>query len=165
MMACQCHGRRRGHADTPVAAADLRLGPIPALGIAGDAIALLLYYFAGALALAAYLWSGRSLLKPSLRRVKLRWRLFRGILRIGLMGSISTLATNLSIGVATSFAGGFGPAAIAGYGTASRLEYLLVPLVFGLGASLVAMVGTCMGAGQHERALRATWTGDGFRAD
>ncbi|MGH8849243.1 MAG: MATE family efflux transporter, partial [Polaromonas sp.] len=54
---------------------------------------------------------------------------------------------------------GFGSAAIAGYGTASRLEYLLVPLVFGLGAPLVAMVGTCMGAGQHERALRATWIG------
>src|SRR3990167_5130270 len=50
-------------------------------------------------------------------------------------------------------------AAIAGYGTASRLEYLLVPLVFGLGAPLVAMVGTCIGAGQRERALRATWIG------
>jgi Na+-driven multidrug efflux pump len=85
--------------------------------------------------------------------------LFRDILRIGLVGSISTVATNLSIGVATSLAGGFGPAAIAGYGTASRLEYLLVPLVFGLGAPLVAMVGTCMGAGLHERALKATWIG------
>ena len=134
-------------------------GPIPALGIAGGAIALLLYYFVGTLALAAYLWSDRSLLKPSLKNVKLRWPLFRDILRIGLIGSISTLATNLSIGIATSLAGGFGPAAIAGYGTASRLEYLLVPLVFGLGAPLVAMVGTCMGAGQHERALKATWIG------
>ena len=134
-------------------------GPIPALGIAGGAIALLLYYFVGTLALAAYLWSDRSLLKPSLGNVKLRWPLFRDILRIGLVGSISTVATNLSIGVATSLAGGFGPAAIAGYGTASRLEYLLVPLVFGLGAPLVAMVGTCMGAGQYERALRATWIG------
>ncbi|MES2402288.1 MAG: MATE family efflux transporter [Pseudomonadota bacterium] len=134
-------------------------GPIPALGIAGGAMALLLYYLVGTLALAAYLWSDRSLLKPSLKNVKLRWPLFRDILRIGLVGSISTLATNLSIGIATSLAGGFGPAAIAGYGTASRLEYLLVPLVFGLGAPLVAMVGTCMGAGQHERALKATWIG------
>lgn len=134
-------------------------GPMPALGIAGGAIALLLYYALGTLALAAYLFSSRSLLKPSLALSGLHWRLFRDILRIGLIGSISTVATNLSIGVATSLAGGFGPAAIAGYGTASRLEYLLVPLVFGLGAPLVAMVGTCMGAGQHERALRATWTG------
>jgi putative MATE family efflux protein len=134
-------------------------GPVPALGIAGGAIALLLYYFVGTLALAAYLWSDRSLLKPSLKKARLRWALFRDILRIGLIGAVSTVATNLSIGVATSLAGGFGPAAIAGYGTASRLEYLLVPLVFGLGAPLVAMVGTCMGAGQHERALKATWIG------
>ncbi len=134
-------------------------GPIPAMGIAGGAVALLLYYLAGTLALAAYLWSDRSLLKPSLRNVKLRWPLFRDILRVGLLGSVSSLATNLSIGIATSLAGGFGTAAIAGYGTASRLEYLLVPLVFGLGAPLVAMVGTCMGAGQHERALKATWIG------
>jgi putative MATE family efflux protein len=134
-------------------------GPVPAFGIAGGAIALLLYYLIGTLALASYLWSDRSLLKPSLMNVQLRWPLFRDILRIGLLGSISTVATNLSIGIATALAGGFGPAAIAGYGTASRLEYLLVPQVFGLGAPLVAMVGTCMGAGYHARALRATWIG------
>lgn len=134
-------------------------GPVPALGIAGGAIALLLYYLAGSIALLVYLGSSRSLLKPSLKNLQLRWLFFRDILRIGLLGSISTVATNLSIAIATSLAGGFGPAAIAGYGTASRLEYLLVPLVFGLGAPLVAMVGTCMGAGQHERALRAAWTG------
>ena len=58
--------------------------------------------------------------------------------------------------------GHFGTAAIAGYGTASRLEYLLVPLVFCLGAPLVAMVGTCIGAGQRERALRAAWVGAGM---
>jgi len=132
---------------------------VPALGIAGGAVALLLYYLLGTLALAVYLWSDRSLLKPSLKNLKLRWPLFRDILRIGLIGAISTVATNLSIGIATALAGGFGPAAIAGYGTASRLEYLLVPLVFGLGAPLVAMVGTCMGAGQRERALRASWIG------
>jgi Na+-driven multidrug efflux pump len=50
-------------------------------------------------------------------------------------------------------------AALAGYGTGSRLEYLLVPLVFGLGAPLAAMVGTSIGAGQQQRALRVAWTG------
>src|SRR5258705_6804180 len=41
----------------------------------------------------------------------------------------------------------------------SRLEYLLVPPVFGLGAPLVAMVGTSIGAGRPERALRTAWVG------
>ena len=134
-------------------------GPLPGWGIAGGAIALLAYYALGSVALAAYLWSRHSLLRPSLRGVRLRWALFKDILIVGLTGSISTVATNLTIAISTALVGAFGAAAIAGYGTASRLEYLMVPLVFGLGAPLVAMVGTCIGAGQRERALRATWVG------
>jgi putative MATE family efflux protein len=134
-------------------------GPIPGLGIAGGAVALLLYYLGGSIALWIYLRSKHSLLKPSIANVRFRWPLFRDILRIGLVGAVSTVATNLSIGIATALSGHFGPGAIAGYGTAARLEYLLVPLVFGLGAPLVAMVGTCIGAGQRERALHATWAG------
>ena len=134
-------------------------GPLPGMGIAGGAMALLAYYALGSLALAAYLWSRHSLLRPSLRGVRLRWALFKDILVVGLTGSISTVATNLTIAISTALVGAFGAAAIAGYGTASRLEYLMVPLVFGLGAPLVAMVGTCIGAGLHERALRATWVG------
>jgi putative MATE family efflux protein len=134
-------------------------GPIPGMGIAGGAIALLIYYLAGTLALWAYLRSGRSLLKPSWAKARFHWPLFADILRVGIVGTVSTVATNLSIGIATALAGQFGPGAIAGYGTASRLEYLLVPLVFGLGAPLLAMVGTAIGAGQRERALRATWAG------
>ena len=134
-------------------------GPIPGMGVAGGAQALLLYYLGGTLALLAYLRSQRSLLKLNLVGVALCWRLFRDILRVGLVGSISTLSTNLSIGIATALVGQFGAGAIAGYGTAARLEYLLVPLVFGLGAPLVAMVGTCVGAGQRERALQAAWAG------
>ncbi|RYY78876.1 MAG: MATE family efflux transporter, partial [Comamonadaceae bacterium] len=134
-------------------------GPIPGMGIAGGAAALLLYYLGGTVALVMYLRSPRSLLKPRFAGVRLRWPLFKDILRIGLIGAIATFSTNLAIGVATALAGHFGTGAIAGYGTASRLEYLLVPLVFGLGAPLVAMVGTCIGAGQRERAMRAAWAG------
>ena len=134
-------------------------GPLPGLGIAGGAVALLAYYLLGSVALALYLWSDKSMLRPTWAGARFRWPLFRDILRVGLVGAISTVATNLVIAITTALVGGFGTAAIAGYGTASRLEYLLVPLVFGLGAPLVAMVGTCMGAGQRERALRATWTG------
>ncbi len=134
-------------------------GPIPALGIAGGAVALLAYYLLGSVALAGYLWSRNSVLRPSFATLHFRWPLFREILRLGLVGAISAAATNLTIGITTALVGGFGTAAIAGYGTASRLEYLLIPLVFGLGSPLVAIVGTCIGAGLPERALRATWVG------
>ena len=137
-------------------------GPLPGLGIAGGALALLLFYAVGSVVQAGYLWSGRSVLRPAWRGMRYRWRLFRDILRVGLMGAVSTVSTNLVIGFGTALVGHFGTGAIAGYGTASRLEYLLVPLVFGLGAPLVAMVGTCIGAGQRERAQRAAWVGAGM---
>ncbi len=134
-------------------------GPFPALGIAGGAVALVLYYVLGCLAYVAYLWGGRSVLHPSLRAVRFRWPLFREILRVGAVAALVTATTNLTIMIGTALVGEFGPAAIAGYGTGARLEYLLVPLVFGLGAPLVAIVGTSIGAGQRERALRAAWIG------
>jgi len=134
-------------------------GPFPALGIAGGALAFVAYYALGSLALAAYLWSGRSVLRPSLRAMGFRWPLFREILRVGTVAALVTASTNLTIMIGTSLAGSFGAAAIAGYGTGSRLEYLLVPLVFGLGGPVVAMVGTSIGAGKRERALRTAWIG------
>jgi MATE family, multidrug efflux pump len=40
-----------------------------------------------------------------------------------------------------------------------RSEYLLIPVIFGLGAPLVALVGTNIGAGQKPRALRIALIG------
>src|SRR5215813_13802555 len=139
-------------------------GPFPALGISGGAVALVAYYGAGSAALAAYLWSGKAVIRPSLGSIGFRWPLFRDILRVGLVAALVTVATNLTIMIGTALASGFGPAAIAGYGTGARLEYLLVPLVFGLGGPLVAMVGTAIGAGQRERALRTAWIGGAVAA-
>jgi Na+-driven multidrug efflux pump len=66
----------------------------------------------------------------------------------------------VTIALVTSLvAGAAGTDAVAGFGTAARLEYLLVPLAFGLGAPLVALVGTNIGAGQRDRALRIALVG------
>jgi putative MATE family efflux protein len=135
------------------------LGPLPRLGVAGGAVAVLIYYAIGSLVLAGHLRSSRSIVRLGLKGVRLRWPLFRDILRVGLVAALITVATNLTIAIATALVGGFGPAAIAGYGVGSRLEYLLIPLVFGLGGPLVAMVGTNIGAGLRDRALRIAWIG------
>ena len=134
-------------------------GPFPRLGVAGGGTAMVLYYVLGTCVLAAYLWSGRSVVRPKLRGVRLRWPLFRDILRIGAVAALVTVQNNLTVLGTTGLIGNFGPAAIAGYGVGTRLEYLLVPLVFGLGAPLVALVGTNIGAGHKDRALRVAWTG------
>jgi putative MATE family efflux protein len=139
-------------------------GPLPELGVAGGAAAVVVFYAAGSGGLAAYLWSGRSIVRPSLDNLGFRWALFWEILRVGAVAALVTLATNLTVAVTTGLVGRFGSAAIAGYGTGARLEYLLVPLVFGLGGPLVAVVGTNIGAGRRERAVRAAWIGAALAA-
>jgi putative MATE family efflux protein len=139
-------------------------GLFPRLGIAGGAVAVLAFYALGSVAFAAYLWAGRGVVRLSFQGLGFRWPLFRDILRVGAVAALITVQTNLTIAIATGLVGQFGPAAIAGYGTGARLEYLLIPLVFGLGGPLVAMVGTNIGAGQHERALRAAWIGAAIAA-
>jgi len=133
-------------------------GPIPAFGIAGGGIALVLFYVGGTAVLGWYVLSGRNLVRFKI--APLRWPLMREILRVGAVASITSVQTNVTIALITALVGlAAGPAAVAGYGTAARLEYLLVPLVFGLGAPLVALVGTNIGAGNRARALRIAWTG------
>ncbi len=134
-------------------------GPIPALGIIGGAVAFVGYYVVGTVIFVAYLWSGRGVLRPALRPPRLRSALAADILRVGLVSSLVSVTTNVTVAVATGFAGAYGPEAVAGYGTGARLEYLLVPLVFGLGAPIGAMVGTAIGAGDRARALATAWTG------
>ncbi|MDB5416458.1 MAG: family efflux transporter [Rubritepida sp.] len=134
------------------------LGPIPAMGIAGGGAAVVLTTAMTTVVLGFYIMSTRSLVRPALAR--LRWTLFADILRVGAVGSVSTFQTTLTVALTTALVGAAaGPDALAGYGTGSRLEYLLIPLVFGLGAPLVALVGTNIGAGQQQRALRVTLIG------
>lgn len=137
-------------------------GPLPRLGIAGGATAVILYYVIGSAVFAFYLWSGRAAFTPSWRPAPLAWAPLREILRVGAVSALISLSTNVTIATATGLVGLYGPAAVAGFGTGARLEYLLVPLVFGIGAPLGAMVGTSIGAGRRDRALKVAWIGAGI---
>ncbi|NTC82550.1 MULTISPECIES: MATE family efflux transporter [Rhizobium/Agrobacterium group] len=132
-------------------------GPIPAMGIAGGGLALLLYSFGGTVVLGCYILSGRNAVRFG--RGPLRWPGFRDIVKLGSMSSINSVLTNVTIGVATALVAANGVEAVAGFGTAARLEYLLIPVIFGIGAPMVALVGTNIGAGQRDRAIRIAFTG------
>jgi putative MATE family efflux protein len=134
-------------------------GPFPRLGVAGGAVALVGYYVFGIVLQGAYLFSSRSVLRPTLAKIRLQAGLFWAILKVGGLASLSSVQTNLAIMITTGMVGSFGAAALAGFGTGSRLEYLMVPIAFGVGGPLVAIVGTNIGAGQRQRALHAAWIG------
>jgi putative MATE family efflux protein len=138
------------------------LGPIPALGPAGAGIATVASFAASSVVLAGYLASGHTNVTLSLRGLRLRRAMFGEILKVGVPMSALPLFNNLALATLTAYAGLLGTAALAGFGIGVRLEYLLYPINFGLGAGVLAMVSTNIGARQFERAGRIAWIGTGL---
>lgn len=140
------------------------LGPVPALGVAGAALSLVISYAIRVAMLAGYILQGRAAVSLHLGVPRFRSTLAWDILKVALPGAVNTILTNANVIVVTSLVGAFGTLALAGYGVGARLEYLQIPLVFGLGTALVTMVGMNVGAGQAARARRVALTGAGLAA-
>lgn len=132
-------------------------GPLPPLGITGAGLATVASFTASSAFLVWYIVFGRTAIKLSLRGVRLSRRLFVEILRVGAPMSLQPILNNVSLATLTGFVGLLGAPALAAFGAAVRLEYLIYPLAFGLGAGLLAMVGTNVGAGKIARSTRITW--------
>jgi putative MATE family efflux protein len=133
-------------------------GPLPRLGVAGAGTAVMIYYLAATAALLTYLRSRHSPLRLSFDFRRIRWRLLRDILRVGGLSAVGTIQMNLTVAIVTGMVGRYGADAVAGYGIASRLDYLLIPLLFGIGTGTLTMVGTNIGAKNYERARRIAWS-------
>lgn len=125
------------------------------LGVIGGALAMVLYYAVGRLVFAIYLWRGQGVPQPAARPVRLQRRLFAEILKVGGVSALIATSTNLTIAIVTGHVWAYGLAAVAGYGAAARLKFLLVPLSFGIGGPAAILIGTNAAAGRIDRARRA----------
>ncbi|NOJ38032.1 MATE family efflux transporter [Bradyrhizobium sp. WSM 1791] len=139
-------------------------GPFPRLGVTGAGVAVVVYYFVGALVLIVYMRSARASLRLPFDARLIKWRLLGDIFGVGGLSALGTIQSNLTAVLVTGAVGLFGTDAIAGYGIASRLDYIQIPLLFALGSAALTMVGVNIGAGQIRRAERVAWVAAFFAA-
>jgi hypothetical protein len=92
-------------------------------------------------------------------RVRLDLGLFGRILSVGLVASAMAAIANLTTVLVTALVSRHGSAAIAAYGVGVRLEFLMIPLAYGIGAALTALVGLRVGAGDWAGARITAWRG------
>lgn len=137
----------------------LGVGPFPKLGIAGAAWAIVIGAGTGAACAFLYLCSGKAAIQLRFKGVPLRKKQFAHILKPGLLACISPISSISSAIVITALVARVGPEVLAGYGIGVRLEFLLIPVIFGIGGALITMVGVHFGAGEYERAHKVAWTG------
>ncbi|MEM7794212.1 MAG: MATE family efflux transporter [Cyanobacteria bacterium P01_C01_bin.118] len=76
---------------------------------------------------------------------------WKDILTVGLPAAASSMISPISIGVITSFLATHGPAAVAGFGVASRLESFALITVMALSASIGPFIGQNWGAKEFGR--------------
>ena len=132
---------------------------LPKLGLVGSAWSMIVTSGFMALVTLIKISSPSSPVRLKLKRLTIERELFEDIFSVALPASLSPIMTVATVLLLTGLIGQFGTSAIAGYGIGSRVEFLLIPIVFGIGTAMTAMVGTNIGAKNIERAERIGMVG------
>jgi putative MATE family efflux protein len=126
----------------------------PKLGLVGSAWSMIITSSFMAVACVIKLLSAKSPIKLKIQKITFEKNLFEDIFSVALPASLSPIFTVGTVLVLTGLIGQFGTSAIAGYGIGSRVEFLLIPIVFSIGTAMTTMVGTNIGANNIDRAER-----------
>jgi Na+-driven multidrug efflux pump len=124
----------------------------------GIALGTIVATGAGVAILFWWLSSGHGRLRLVWRGFALRGELFADILKVGALSCVSPLQSVLTILIFTGLIARLGVGPLAGYGIGQRLEFLLIPIAFGIGVASLPMVGMAVGAGNFQRARQIAWT-------
>lgn len=131
------------------------LGPIPAMGLNGAAVAALLarsVIFIGAVYLLRSRLNMISFNKPDPLELRRSWR---DILHVGIPAAGTNAIVPIATAIITAMIASYGPAAVAGFGVASRIESLVLVMFYALSAVIGPFVGQNLSAGSQSRILES----------
>ncbi len=133
------------------------LGPVPAMGVQGAAIATTIGRGTAVLVQLATLFRRGGRLRVRRPHLRVQPALMWKLIRLSATGTLQTfIATASWIGLIRITAS-FGAEALAGYVVAIRIILFALLPAWGLSNAAATMVGQGLGAGDPERARRAVW--------
>ncbi len=127
------------------------LGPVPALGIQGAAIATLIAWVVCSLYIVHLLVVKRELMMPRLLSLNELRCYSRDILKIGVPAAGANMLTPVANAVMTAIVAGYGSAAVASWGVGGRIESIACIVVLALSMTLPPFISQNFGAGQIKR--------------
>jgi putative MATE family efflux protein len=133
------------------------LGPIPALGVTGAAIATTIGRGTGALVAIAKLFREDSRVRLRARHMTLEPALMWRMLRLSGSAMFQVFVGMASWIGLVRIAAQFGPEALAGYTVGMRVIMFALLPSWGMSNAAATMVGQALGAGKPDRAERAVW--------
>lgn len=130
------------------------LGPFPALGVAGAAIATVLSQGIGAVLALIVLARGKAGLRLSLAAMRPDRRAWGLLLKIGLPSSVGQALSAFGFTVLQGVVNRFGTAAIAAFGVGNRIMRMFDIPTQGMANATTSLVGKAMGARDHATVRR-----------
>ena len=134
------------------------LGPFPAMGVTGAAVATTIGRGTGLMFALSRLMRGSGHLRVQRHHLVIELRTMASMLRMSVNGTFQVLVGSLSWIVLVRLMATFGSAAMAGYTIAVRMVMFAMLPAWGLGNAAATMVGQALGAKDPDRAERAVWT-------
>ena len=131
------------------------IGPVPAMGLNGAAMAALLSraaIFAGTLYFMRMRLDMLTFNKPDPGELRSSWA---DVLHVGIPAAATNAIIPIATGVITAMLARYGPEAVAGFGVASRVEALTLVLFYALSAVIGPFVGQNIAAGKADRIFEA----------
>ena len=138
------------------------IGPFPRLELEGAAIATVLARATTLVVSLRVLFKREKMLsldRPKMREVVSSWK---KLLFVGLPAASTMIIIPLATGIITRMVAAYGPASVAGFGVASRVEGFALTVVSALGTVLIPFVGQNLGAGKLPRVKSALSFSTGF---
>ncbi len=126
------------------------LGPIPALGMRGAAIATSLAWVISATA-SFYIIKRLNMLEFSIPSKAQLFSSWSQILFIGIPACMSNLVMPLTVATITFFVSAYGHEAVGGFGVATRVESLAIIGIISISGAVSPFVGQNFGAKNFER--------------
>jgi putative MATE family efflux protein len=131
------------------------LGPIPAMGIQGAAIATLISWLFGLILVLYILITKHNFIHTSLLPYNVFVKSCKDILKIGLPAAGANMLTPIAAAIMTAIVADYGESAVAAFGVGSRLESIACLLVLVLSMTLPPFISQNFGANQLNRVEQA----------
>jgi putative MATE family efflux protein len=133
------------------------LGPFPALGVTGAAVATSIGRGTGALYAFSKLWRGSARIHVTRRHFRLDTLLIRRIVSLSGTATFQVFVGMASWIALTRIVSSFGSAAVAGNIIGMRVIMFALLPSWGMSNAAATLVGQSLGAGKPERAEKAVW--------
>ena len=131
---------------------------IPPLGITGIGIATLIAQFVSLLVILIKILNNQRIKQITLDHFKAKFFFLKNIFFQSMPITIAILGYSIAATIVFTYVGLFGEYAVAGYGSATRIEQVLLLPVLGINTAIISIIAQNIGAKYYDRVEQSYFT-------